>query len=137
MSIRNRLSLSIFLLAFLLSPLASFAQTESEAMLVQARQHFEKGEYYFATTWFERFLKSNPSSPQRKDVLLLMSKAYLASGREEKAAKTLATLIKDYPDAANSLDPQLLKLAKEGVPAVPAPSVLSPSIFLWSFFASL
>lgn len=130
MRVLQRLSLVISLLAYLLFACASFAATDDENLLLQAKQHLEKGEYYFATTWLERLMKSYPSTPHRKEVLLLMAKSYAASDRQEKAAKTLALLLKENPDAAKSLDGKLLKLAKEGAPApsaVSATAVVKPA----------
>ncbi len=89
-------------------------------MLAQARHHFNSGNYYFATTWLGRFLNNYPASPQRKDALLLISKAYALSGREERAVPYLRDLLKEFPETAASLDPQLLKLAQSGEPARPA-----------------
>jgi hypothetical protein len=102
----------ISLLALILSPVVSYANPEEETMLAQARQHLDAKEYHFATTWFERLLKKYPASAHRKEVLLMISKAYLASDREEKAIKPLGTLLKEYPDVAQTLDPKLLQLAK-------------------------
>jgi len=110
----------VSLLAFLLYPFACNAQIDQETMLLQARQHLEKAEYYCATTWLERLLKSYPTTSHRKEVLLLISKAYAASDREEKASKALSTLLKEYPESSESLDPQLLKLANVGAPAGPS-----------------
>jgi len=110
----------VSLLAFLLYPFACNAQIDQETMLLQARQHLEKAEYYYATTWLERLLKSYPTTSHRKEVLLLISKAYAASDREEKASKALSTLLKEYPESSQSLDPQLLKLANVGAPAGPS-----------------
>jgi cell division protein FtsN len=116
----------VSLMVLFLCPFASNAQTDEESMLEQARHHFSAGNYYFATTWLERILKENPATPQREEILLLMSKAYASTGRDEKAAQSVLTLLKDYPKAAASLDPELLKLAGYGHPpesASPAAAV--------------
>ena len=101
----------IWILAMYLCPGASCAQTDENSMLEKARQQFSSGNYFFATTWLERILKSYPDTPHRKEILLMMAKAYDSTERNEKAVQTLQILLKDYPDAAASLDPRLLKLA--------------------------
>ena len=98
-------------LVLLLSPVASHAETDENSMLEQAKQQFGSGNYYFATSWMERLLKEYPATPHRKEILVMMAKSYDATGRDEKAAETVRTLMKDYPDAAASLDSRLLKQA--------------------------
>lgn len=98
-------------LVLLLSPVASHAETDENSMLEQARQQFSSGNYYFATTWLERLLKNYPATPHRKEILVMMAKSYDATERDEKAAEAVRTLMKDYPDAAATLDSRLLKLA--------------------------
>ena len=109
------------LLVLFLCPISSHAQTDEESMLARARQHFSKGNYYLATTWLERIIKKYPATPRREEVLLMASKAYDLTGQDEKAAQTLRTLLKDYPEAAKSLDPRLLKLAGYGPPESASP----------------
>ena len=114
------------LLALLLFSCACYAQTGEDEMLELARTHFNSGNYYFATTWLGRILTTYPASPHRKEVLLMISKAYTLSGREEKAVPYLHKLLEEFPETATNLDPQLLKLAQSGEPAPPA-AIVSPS----------
>jgi hypothetical protein len=114
------------LLALLLFSCACYAQTGEDDMLELARTHFNSGNYYFATTWLGRILTTYPASPHRKEVLLMISKAYTLSGREEKAVPYLHKLLDEFPETATKLDPQLLKLAQSGEPARPA-AIVSPS----------
>lgn len=114
------------LLALLLFSCACYAQTGEETMLAKARTHFNNGKYYFATTWLGRILKNYPASPHRKEVLLLIAKAYTMSGREEKAVPYLHELLHDFPETAAKLDPELLELAQSGEPARPA-AIVTPS----------
>lgn len=102
-----------------------FAQLSEEAMLAEGMNQFLKGKYYFATTWLERVLRDNPSPHQRREVLVLISKAYARSGRTQKAADNLQTLLKDFPDAAASLEPELLALAGSGSRGPTSPSAPS------------
>jgi outer membrane biosynthesis protein TonB len=114
------------LLALLLFSCACYAQTAEETMLAEARTHFNNGKYYFATTWLGRILINYPASPHRKEVLLLISKAYILSGREEKAVPYLHDLLHEFPETAAKLDPELLELAQSGEPVRPA-AIVSPS----------
>ncbi|NTV48496.1 MAG: hypothetical protein HGB32_11995 [Geobacteraceae bacterium] len=100
-----------FMLVIFFGPASSNAQTDETAMMEQAKLQLSSGKLYFATSWLERILKTYPKTLKREEVLLLLSKAYAASGRDERAAKTLRTLLKEYPKAVVSLDPTLLKLA--------------------------
>jgi hypothetical protein len=110
MNMLRRLML-ITLLVLLLCPVASNAQTSEVSMLDQARRQFSAGEYYFATNWLEKILKSYPATPHREEVLVMMSKAYASTDRDEKAIQALRTLLKDYPKAAATLDPKLVKMS--------------------------
>lgn len=101
----------VFMLVIFFAPATSNAQTDETAMMEQAKLQLSSGKLYFATSWLERILKTYPKALKREEVLLLLSKAYNASGRDERAAKTLRTLLKEYPKAVASLDPALLKLA--------------------------
>jgi hypothetical protein len=110
MNMLRRLML-ITLLVLLLCPVVSHAQTSEASMLEQAKLQFSAGEYYFATNWLEKILKFYPATPHREEVLVMMSKAYASTARDEKAIQALRTLLKDYPKAAATLDPKLVKMS--------------------------
>jgi len=117
MNTLRRLILTSLLVVFL-CPFASYAKSDEASMLEIARQQYQTGSYYFATTWLERILKSYPATTQREEVLVMMSKSYASTNREKKAAQALLTLLKDYPNAAATLDPELLKLVEYSKPPV-------------------
>lgn len=112
-------------LACLIIPSASFAESDEASMFAQARSHFQESNYYFASTWLERILKKFPATPQREEVLMMLAKSYAATSRDEKAIRTLKTLLKDFPKAAGKLEPGLLKLVQE--PAEQAPQLAEPA----------
>ena len=121
-----RLVIITAVLALLLLSFHCYGQTEDEAMLAQAREHLSNRKYYFASTWLERLLRDHPATPQRKEALLLIIKVYDLSGRNEKAVPYVRALVKEFPKAAASLDPELLDLAKTSdgdnqVSAIPPP----------------
>jgi hypothetical protein len=141
MNTLRRVVLTIVLFLFL-GPVSSYAKTEEGRMLTQAREQYQAGNYYFASTWMERLLKEYPTTTQRQEVLLLLAKSYASTGRDAKAVVTLRELLKDFPKAAETLDPKLLKLLDMGDPShteysladvqdapvepVPAASVVAP-----------
>jgi hypothetical protein len=116
MNTLRRVILTIVLFLFL-CPVASYAKTEEARMLTQAREQYQAGNYYFASTWMERLLKEYPATSQRHEVLLLLAKSYASTGRDAKAVVTLRELLKDFPKAAETLDPKLLKLVDMGDPS--------------------
>jgi hypothetical protein len=116
MNTLRRVVLTIVLFLFL-CPVSSYAKTEEGRMLTQAREQYQAGNYYFASTWMERLLKEYPTTSQRQEVLLLLAKSYASTGRDAKAVATLRELLKDFPKAAETLDPKLLKLVDMGDPS--------------------
>ena len=114
-----------FMLIIIFYPVPSNAETDEVTMMEQAKRHLSAGKLYFATSWLEKILKYHPKSPNREEVLLLLSKTYAASERYDKAAITLRTLLKEYPNEATSLDSKLLKLAEFGPQPEPASSVVA------------
>jgi hypothetical protein len=125
MSRLQQILLTSLLAMFLCHP--ALAKTTDQEMLAQGKQHLQNQKYSFATTWFERLLKTYPASSYKKEVLLLMSQAYLATDREEKAADALRTLVKQYPEEAVKLSARQLELAKrpprsEKIEQQPVPS---------------
>ena len=84
----------ITLLVLSLGPVASHAQTDEASMLEQAKEHYRAKNYYFACTWLERVLKEYPATSRREEVLSMISKSYALTGRDEKAAEALHTLLK-------------------------------------------
>lgn len=114
------------LLAFFISPLTSHAQSDEATMLEVAKFQYHDGNHYFASTWLERILKTYPRTARREEVLVMLSNSYAATGRDEKAVRTLQILLKDYPKAAATLDPSLLKLAGYLAPPEPSPDASGP-----------
>jgi tetratricopeptide (TPR) repeat protein len=110
MSRLQKVLLASLLAMFLCHP--AMANTSDQEMLAQGKQHLQNHKYSFATTWFERLLKTYPASSHRKEVLHLMAQAYLATDREEKAAEALHKLVKQYPEEAAKLSRRQLELAK-------------------------
>ncbi|QXE87955.1 tetratricopeptide repeat protein [Geomonas nitrogeniifigens] len=108
-----RMLLVAVLLACLIVPSASFADSDEASMFTQARNHYKENSYYFASTWLERILKKYPSTSQREEVLLMLAKCYASTSREEKAVRTLKTLLKDFPKASDKLEPGLLKMVQD------------------------
>lgn len=94
-------------------PLVSHALSDEAAMMTTAKAHYQDGGYYYASTWLERILRKWPDTAQREEILVMMAKSYAATGREDKAARTVKTLLKDYPQAAGKLDRDILKSAQE------------------------
>lgn len=107
------------LLSVFCCPLMSHAQPDEAAMLATAKGHFQDGGYYYASTWLERILRNSPKTAQREEILVMLAKSYAATGREEKAARAVRTLLKDYPQAAAKLDQDMLKLAQESYAETP------------------
>ncbi|QWV98798.1 tetratricopeptide repeat protein [Geomonas nitrogeniifigens] len=108
-----RMLLVAVLLACLIVPSESFADSDEASMFTQARNHYKENSYYFASTWLERILKKYPSTSQREEVLLMLAKCYASTSREEKAVRTLKTLLKDFPKASDKLEPGLLKMVQD------------------------
>lgn len=109
-----RMLVAWMLLSAFCCPLISHAaQPDEAAMMATAKGHFQDGGYYYASTWLERILKNWPKTGQREEALVMLVKSYAATGREEKAARTVKTLLKEYPQTAAKLDPEMLKLAQE------------------------
>lgn len=106
------LLVSVLLFVFC-CPFASYAESDEDAMMANAKSHYQSGGYYFATTWLERILKNWPDTPQREEVLLMMANAYAATGRDEKALRTVKTLLKEFPQSKGKLDPSVLKFVEE------------------------
>lgn len=100
------------LLSVFCHPLVTQAQQDEAAMMATAKGHYQEGGYYYASTWLERILRNWPATAQREEILLMMAKSYAATGREDKAARTVETLLKDYPQAAVKLDQDILKLVR-------------------------
>lgn len=94
-------------------PSASFAELEEASMLSQARTHYQENNYYFASTWLERVLKKFPKTPQREEVLVMLSKSFAATGRDAKAVQTLKTLLQEYPNAGSKVEPGVLRLVEQ------------------------
>lgn len=111
-----RMLLLSVLLSVFCCPLLSHAQLDEAEMMATAKGHYQEGGYYYASTWLERILRTWPQTAQREEILLMMAKSYAATGREDKAARVVKTLIKDYPQAAAKLDPETLKLAEQQEP---------------------
>lgn len=114
-----------FMLVIFFCPAPSNAENDEATMMKQAKHHLSTGKLYFATNWLEKILKYHPKSPNREEVLLLLSKTFAASGRDDRAAQTLRTLLKEYPKAGASLDSKLLKLAESGPQPEPDSSVIA------------
>jgi hypothetical protein len=116
----------IFLLPLFFVFFTPCVRADDVSMLEMGKQHFQTKHYYFATTWLERLLNNYHASPHRREALIIISKAYVLSGRDEKAAHYLGILRSEFPDAEASMEPEYRKLA-ESVPtpksAPPAPSV--------------
>lgn len=108
-----RLLLPAMLLALSLSQSVRAAEYDEGAIIEQARSHYQKGDYYFAATWFERALNKYPRTSQREDILVMIAKCYALTWREDKAIQTMRTLRRHYPKGAERLDPAVLKLADE------------------------
>ncbi|HBA87958.1 MAG TPA: hypothetical protein DCZ75_08180 [Geobacter sp.] len=124
-----RMLVPALFLALLVSPSASYAEPGEATMLEQARFNYEKGSYYIAATWLERTLTSYPRTPQREELLLMIAKCYATTWREDKAAQTVRTLQKYYPNAAATLEPALLKLVESdpyGAAETPGPELWAP-----------
>ncbi|MBU5636902.1 tetratricopeptide repeat protein [Geomonas sp. Red69] len=119
-----RMLLVAVLLACLIVPSASFADSDEASMFTQARNHYKENSYYFASTWLERILKKYPSTSQREEVLLMLAKCYASTSREEKAVRTLKTLLKDFPKASDKLEPGLLKMVQDQ--SQPPPQLAEP-----------
>jgi hypothetical protein len=100
-----------------------YAISSEGEMLAAARDHFNGGRYYFATTWLERILKSYPASANRKEVLTMAVKAYALSGREDRAAPYLTVLAGDFPGSAKGVDLGQLKAAYLRSASLPATAV--------------
>jgi hypothetical protein len=111
-----RMLLLSVLLSVFCCPLLSHAQLDEAEMMAMAKGHYQEGGYYYASTWLERILRTWPQTAQREEILLMMAKSYAATGREDKAARVVKTLMKDYPQAAAKLDPETLKLAEQQEP---------------------
>jgi outer membrane protein assembly factor BamD (BamD/ComL family) len=92
---------------------APYAQADEATMLAQAKEHYGSGLYYLASTWLTRILNQYPATPHRDEVLLMLSKSFAYTGRDSKAAEVVRTLLTDYPKAAETLDKELLKMAKQ------------------------
>jgi hypothetical protein len=91
-------------------------------MFHKAKQYFEKKEYYLATSWLERMFKNYPASSQRREALIIITKAYDITGRDEKAEHYLDILRQEFPDAASSMEAEYRKQ----VESVPPPTPLNP-----------
>lgn len=102
-------SMLLFVFCF---PFASYAQQDEAAMMATAQKHYQEAGYYYATTWLERIIKNWPNTPRRQEVLLMMVKAYAATGREGKALATVKTLQRDFPRYAEKLDPGTLEFVQ-------------------------
>ena len=87
-------------LACLIVPSASFAASDEAAIFTQGKKHYQDKSYYFASTWLERVLNKYPTTQKREEVLLMLARCYAGTSREEKAVRTLNTLLKDFPQAA-------------------------------------
>ncbi len=111
-----RMLLVSVLLSVFCCPLLSHAQLDEAEMMATAKGHYQEGGYYYASTWLERILRNWPQTAQREEILLMMAKSYAATGREDKAARVVKTLMRDYPQAAAKLDPETLKLAEQQEP---------------------
>ena len=107
-----RVLLVSMLLFVFCCPFASYAEQDEAAMMATAQKHYQEAGYYYATTWLERILKNWPNTPRRQEVLLLMVKAYAATGREEKALSAVKTLQRDFPRYAEKLDPGTLEFVQ-------------------------
>jgi len=92
------------LISVLFQSFPPLTQADESSMLENGRSHFQSGEYYFATTWLERILKNYPATPHRKEVLLMITRAYARSGRNDKAVDYLTMLRKEFPEAAASFE---------------------------------
>ena len=116
----------IFLLPLFFVFFTPCVRADDVSMLEIGKQHFQTKHYYFATTWLERLLNNYHASTHRREALIIISKAYVLSGRDEKAAHYLGILRSEFPDAEASMEPEYRKLA-ESVPtpksAPPAPTV--------------
>ena len=99
----------IVTLALLLCPIACYAITDEATMLQQAREQYQEGNYYFASTWIERVLKEYPATAGREQLLLMLLKSYISTGRTAKATAVVNTLRQEYPTTADSLDADTLK----------------------------
>jgi len=80
-------------------------------MLEQGMTQYQAGNYYYASSWFERILKQYPNTAKKREILTLLATSCAVTGREEKAGKVLRNLLREYPQAAQGLDPKLLQLA--------------------------
>lgn len=107
-----RMLLVSMLLFVFCCPFASYAEQDEAAMMATAQKHYQEAGYYYATTWLERILKNWPNTPRRQEVLLLMVKAYAATGREGKALSAVKTLQRDFPRYAEKLDPGTLEFVQ-------------------------
>ena len=107
-----RVLLVSMLLFVFCCPFASYAEQDEAAMMATAQKHYQEAGYYYATTWLERILKNWPNTPRRQEVLLMMVKAYAATGREGKALSTVKTLQRDFPRFAEKLDPGTLEFVQ-------------------------
>jgi hypothetical protein len=98
-------------------------QADDFSMLEEGKHHFQTKHYYFATTWLERLLNNYHASPHRREALIIISRAYFLSGRDEKAAQYLSILRSEFPDAVASMEPEYRKLAESVPSPKPAPPV--------------
>jgi cell division protein FtsN len=128
------------------------ARAEDNEYFAKGKNYFQSGQYFFATTWLERFLHGYPASPLRKEALIIITKAYSLSDRKEKAASSRETLKSEFPDAADSIDikepakaepvpvpvpvPALVPVPAPAPVPVPAPDVSAPQPTLPSAFSS-
>lgn len=103
-------------------------------MLEQGMTQYQAGNYYYASSWFERILKQYPNTVKKREILTMLATSCAVTGREEKAGKVLRNLLREYPQAAQGLDPKLLQLAGQA-PAreavadpEPAPAAQVPAL---------
>ena len=108
-TLRSLVLTTLLLLA--LSASDSYAKTDEATMLEQGMTQYQAGNYYYASSWFERILKQYPNTAKKREILTLLATSCAVTGREEKAGKVLRNLLREYPQAAQGLDPKLLQLA--------------------------
>jgi hypothetical protein len=117
-----RTIVAALLLTCVISVILPSSWADDDSPLEKGTSYFQAGQYYFATTWLERFIKNNPVSPQRKEALIMISRAYALSDRDEKAARYLDILRKEFPGMDISINGKEFRLTE----FAPAPVLVTP-----------
>ncbi|MDD2897968.1 MAG: SPOR domain-containing protein [Desulfuromonadaceae bacterium] len=110
----------VFLLSFLVAFFSPCVSAEDNSQLEKGKFYFQSGQYYFATTWLERFIRSYPTSVHRKEALIMISRAYALSDRDEKSARYQEILAREFPDSARPVYDKDLNLKSNEMSSRPS-----------------